>query len=136
MIGIISALCAALSWGGDSVLARQGLRKLPPALGTFISLCAGLTVCLMLIVIVGPARYPLAGVLWFAMIGLVNFLFGRQLNYRATKRLGAARAASLVATSPVFSIAFAALFTGEQLTLPLLGGVVLIVTGIILVVRS
>ena len=136
MIGIIGALCAALGWGTDSVLARQGLRKLPPALGTFISLCASLTVCLVTIAIAGPAHFPLAGVLWFALIGLVNFLFGRQLNFRATQRLGAARASSLIATSPVFSIAFAALFAGEHLTLPLLFGVALIVSGIVLVVRS
>lgn len=133
-MGFIGALLAALGWGTDSVLARQGLRSLPPALATGISLCASLTICLIAIVIVGPARFPLAGVAWFAMIGLINFLCGRQLNFRATRRLGAARTSALLATSPLVSITLAILFAGEQVTPLLLLGVVLSISGVILVV--
>jgi O-acetylserine/cysteine efflux transporter len=136
VIGFAGALLAALGWGTDAVLARQGLRRMPPALGTFLSLCAGLTACLILLAIVGPARYPLAGVAWFMLVGLVNFLLGRQCNYRATKQLGAARAASIFATSPLVSITLAILFAGEHVSIPLLLGVALVISGIILVVRS
>lgn len=134
-MGIIGAFTAALAWGTDAVLARQGLKKVPPALGTFISLCASLIVCLIALAITGPARYPLQGVLWFMLIGLCNFLIGRQCNFRATQRLGAARAASLMATAPLFSVTLAVLFTGERLTLPLLLGVLMTVGGVILIVR-
>lgn len=134
-MGIFGAFTAALAWGTDSVLARQGLRKVPPALGTFLSLCASLVVCLIAVAIAGPARYPLAGVAWFMLIGLCNFLVGRQCNFRATQRLGAARASSLIATSPLVSVTLAALFTGERLTVPLLAGVLLVVGGVILIVR-
>jgi drug/metabolite transporter (DMT)-like permease len=134
-MGILGAFTAALAWGTDAVLARQGLRQVPPALGTFISLCASLVVCLIALAISGPARYPLAGVLWFMMIGLCNFLVGRQCNFRATQRLGAARASSLMATAPLFSVTLAVLFTGERLTLPLLVGVLLTVGGVVLIVR-
>ena len=134
-MGILGALTAALAWGTDSVLAREGLRKVPPALGTFISLCASLVVCLIALAISGPARYPWHGVLWFMMIGVCNFLIGRQCNFRSTQRLGAARASSLIATAPLFSVTLAVLFTGEQLTLSLLAGVLLTVGGVILIVR-
>ncbi len=134
-MGILGALTAALAWGTDSVLAREGLRKVPPALGTFISLCASLIVCLIALAISGPSRYPWQGVLWFMMIGVCNFLIGRQCNFRSTQRLGAARASSLIATAPLFSVTLAVLFTGEQLTLPLLAGVLLTVSGVILIVR-
>ena len=40
MLGVLLALCAAASWGTDAVLARQGLRRMPPAFGTLVSLCA------------------------------------------------------------------------------------------------
>ena len=133
-MGFIGAFLAALGWGTDSVLARQGLRTLPPALATGISLCASLAICLVALVIIGPARFPLAGVAWFAMIGLINFLLGRQFNFRATKRLGAARTASLLATSPLVSIALAVLLAGEQVTPLLLFGVALSICGVILVV--
>lgn len=133
-MGFIGALLAALGWGTDSVLARQGLRSLPPALATGISLAASFAICLIAILIVGPARFPLAGIAWFAMIGLINFLLGRQFNFRATKRLGAARTSALLATSPLVSIALAVLFAGEQVTPLLLLGVLLSIGGVILVV--
>ena len=69
------------------------------------------------------------------MIGVCNFLIGRQCNFRSTQRLGAARAASLMATAPLFSVTLAVAFTGERLTLPLLAGVLLTVGGVILIVR-
>lgn len=135
-MGFIGALLAALGWGTDSVLARQGLRSLPPAFATGISLCASLAICLIAIAIVGPARFPLAGIAWFAMIGLINFLLGRQFNFRATKRLGAARTSALLATSPLVSIALAVLLAGERVTPLLLVGVVLSIGGVILVVSG
>ena len=134
-MGILGALTAAFAWGTDSVLAREGLRKVPPALGTFISLCASLIVCLIALAISGPSAYPWHGVLWLLLVGVCNFLVGRQCNFRSTQRLGAARASSLIATSPLFSVALAVLFTGERLTLPLLAGVVLTVSGVVLIVR-
>ncbi|MDP9375085.1 MAG: DMT family transporter [Chloroflexota bacterium] len=139
MLGYIGAALAALGWGTDAVLARQGLRRLHPAVGTFLSLCASLTVCALLLLIVDPGglgRYPLGGVAWFALIGLINFLIGRQCNFGATKRLGAARSASIFATSPLVSILLATLFTGERASAPLLFGAGLIVAGVILVVTS
>src|SRR5262249_43117550 len=104
--------------------------------GTAISLCAGLTICLILLAITGPAHFPLAGYAWFGMLGLINFLLGRQFNYRATKRLGAARAASLMATAPLVSITLAVLLAGERVTPLLLLGVFLSVSGVILVVSG
>jgi drug/metabolite transporter (DMT)-like permease len=134
-MGILGAFTAALAWGTDAVFARQGLRKVRPALGTFLSLCAAFVVCLIALAISGPARYPVRGILWFMMVGVCNFLIGRQCNYRSTQRLGAARASSLMATAPLVSVTLAVTFTGEHLTPPLLIGVLLTVGGVILIVR-
>jgi drug/metabolite transporter (DMT)-like permease len=134
-MGILGAFIAAFAWGTDAVLARQGLRKVPPALGTFLSLCAAFVVCLIALAISGPVRYPVQGFLWFMMIGVCNFLIGRQCNFRATQRLGAARASSLMATAPLVSVTLAVAFTGEHLSLPLLIGVLFTVSGVVLIVR-
>jgi drug/metabolite transporter (DMT)-like permease len=40
-----------------------------------------------------------------------------------------------MATAPLFSVTLAVLFTGEHLTLPLFLGVLLTVSGVILIVR-
>ncbi len=139
MVGVLLALCAAASWGTDAVLARQGLRRMPPAFGTLVSLCASVVGAVVVALLFDREHllgYPPAAFAWFAMIGLVNFLGGRQCNYEAVKRLGAARATPLFAASPLVSIALAAAFTGERLTLPLLLGALLIVAGVVLVVSS
>lgn len=138
-MGLIFAALAALGFGTDAVLVRQGLRALPPALGAFLSLCAGLALCAVLLLLIdpgGPGRYPPQGLLWFGLVGLVNFLLGRQFNFRATARLGAARAAAIFATSPLVAIGLATAVTGERATPPLLLGVALIVGGVVLVVTS
>lgn len=139
MLGLFAAALAAVGWGTDAVLARRGLREIPPALGTFLSLCAGLAACLVALLVFDPGglgRYPPAAFAWFALVGLINFLVGRQCNYNATKRLGAARSVSIFATSPLISILLAVLFTGERASPLLLLGVALIVAGVVLVVRS
>ena len=139
MLGVVSALVAALGWGTDAVLARQGLRRMPPAFGTLVSLCASVVGAVVVVLLFDREHlrsYPPRAFAWFAMIGLINFLGGRQCNYEAVKRLGAARATPLFAASPLVSIALAAAFTGERLTLPLLLGALLIVAGVVLVVSS
>ncbi len=139
MSGVLLALCAAASWGTDAVLARQGLRRMPPAFGTFVSLCASVVGAVVVMLIFDREHlrsYPAGAFAWFAMIGLVNFLGGRQCNYGAVKRLGAARATPVIAASPLVSIALAVAFAGERLTVPLLLGALLIVAGVVLVVTS
>lgn len=138
MLGIVFAFTAALGWGIDAILARQGLRQVPPALGTLISLCSSLPAITLLALAVdrdGFWRLTPAALLWFAGLGLINFPIGRQLNYRATRHIGASRAAAIFASSPLISVLLAGLL-GEPLSLPLLAGAGLIVVGVSLVVSS
>ena len=83
----------------------------------------------------GFRRLTPAALVWFAGLGLLNFPIGRQLNFRATRHLGAARASAIFAASPLISVLLAGLL-GEPLTIPLLAGVALIVLGVVLVVSS
>ena len=139
MFGIFAAVLASLGWGTDTVLARQGLRQIPPALGTCLSLCAGLTGCLIVMLIIDPGglgRYPASAFAWFAMVGAINFFVGRQCNYNATKRLGATRAVSIMACSPLVSIVLAVAFTGEHVSPLQILGVLMTVGGVVLVVRG
>lgn len=139
MSGFVAAAFAAFGWGLDAVLARQGLRRLPPATATFLSICASLSAAIVLVLVFdsgGLRHYPLRAFGWFATIGVINFLLGRQCNFAATKRLGAARSAAIFATSPLVSIGLALLLTGERLNPLLLAGAVLVMLGVMLVVTS
>lgn len=139
MAGIALALLAACGWGVDAVMARQGLRHVPPALATAISLAVLLPVIGLLALVLDPggfARLTPPALLWFAGTGVINFVGGRQLNLRATRLLGASRAAALIAASPLVAVVLAALLLGEQVTLPIVAGVGLTVLGVGLVVSS
>jgi drug/metabolite transporter (DMT)-like permease len=61
---------------------------------------------------------------------------GRQLNFFATERLGASRAASVFACSPMVAVGIATLGMGEQVTGLMLLGTALIIAGVILVVSG
>lgn len=139
MLGIGLALLAACGWGMDAVMARQGLRHIPPALATFISLAVLLPVIILVTLILDPGgfgRLTPAAVLWFGGMGVINFVGGRQLNLRSTRILGASRAAGLIAASPLVALILAVALLGEQVTPPLVVGVGLTVLGVTLVVSS
>jgi drug/metabolite transporter (DMT)-like permease len=137
--GIALALLAACGWGVDAVMARQGLRQVAPTLATLISLGVILPVITILALWLDPGgfgRLTPEALLWFGVLGVINFFGGRQLNLRATRILGASRAAALIAAAPLVAVLLAALLLGERLTLPLGIGVGLTVVGVALVVSS
>lgn len=140
MLGILFALLAAAGWGVDSVVARQGLRQIPPSIGTFISLWATLPVIVLLALLIDPDGFRRllspAALAWFILLGILNFPIARQLNFRATRYLGAARASAIFAGAPLVSVVLAILVLGEGPTLPTLLGASLIVLGVGLVVSS
>lgn len=73
------------------------------------------------------------GVLYLGVLGTAaGFLW----YYQGVKAIGSAKASIFINLVPVFAIAFAALFLGEPITLPLVLGGSLVVTGVYLTNRS
>jgi drug/metabolite transporter (DMT)-like permease len=139
MLGVILALTAAAGWGAGAVLTRMGLKDVPISVGTLVSLVASLVMLFGAALFFNQDGFPLLSpqvVAWFAMTGVVGYPLGRRLNFQAIHHVGAARATPVISASPLFAIAIAAVFTGEQVTLPLLAGAIMVVGGIALVVSS
>ena len=72
---------------------------------------------------------------WIALLGLLNYLLGRFLNFNSIRLAGVSRAAPLLAAAPLVAVTLGVLVGGETLnplialgTLTIVGGVVLIVT--------
>ena len=72
---------------------------------------------------------------WIALLGLLNYLLGRFLNFNSIRLAGVSRAAPLLAVAPLVAVTLGVLLGGESLsplialgTLTIVGGVVLIVT--------
>ena len=82
------------------------------------------------------ASLSLRAILWFGLIGLIHFVIGRQSNFMAIRYIGASRATSIFASSPLFSMAIAITFIGESVNAPIVFGTLSIVAGLYLVITS
>ncbi len=139
MLGILFALTAAVAWAAGAIFARLSLLHLRSSTGTVVSLIVGVAVVMSLVLIfyrdyVGALSGTIF--LWFALSGLLQSLLGRFLNYSSVQRIGVSRALPIIGAAPLFATLFAVLFTGEQLTLPLLAGTTAIIGGVALIVSS
>jgi drug/metabolite transporter (DMT)-like permease len=139
VLAIALAIAAASSWGLSAVLVRRGLRDLSTSAGTLLSLASGL---LFTAVLVAALQLDeLLAVSWravvlFGLIGVLNFPMGRFFNYMAIGRLGVGRSTPLLASSPLFAVLIAVLFTGEQLTLATGAGIALILGGVFVTITA
>lgn len=73
---------------------------------------------------------------WFAAAGVVHFIMGRYGNYRATRVLGAAQSGPIQQVALLVSLFLAIVFLGEQLTTLKILGILLILAGPLVIVRS
>ncbi len=138
-LGIILGLLAAAEWGVAAVLIRVGLQQVNATLGTMISITTSFFFTLILTLIMAPGALVgiiSSAILWFALIGVLQFPIGRYFNYSSIARIGVGKTIPITATAPLFAVAIAVIFTGEQLAVPLLLGAVSIFVGIYLVVSS
>ena len=124
------ALLAALGFGTASVLLRRGLQHATPLTAALVSVVftAGF------IWLIAAATTPLASLLTprilpFLAAGLIAPGLARLLMFIGIHRIGVGRAAPLVGTAPLFSVAIAILALGERPTGMLLTGAAAIVAG-------
>ena len=139
MLGILLALTASVCWAAGAVLARLSLLQLRSSTGTIVSLIAGVAVVMSLVLLFYRDYVAdLSGTifLWFVVAGVFQTLLGRFLNYSSVQRIGVSRALPIIGAAPLFATLFAVLFTGEQMTLPLLAGTTAIIGGVALIVSS
>jgi uncharacterized membrane protein len=125
-LAIASAICLAIA----TILIRRGLRRYSPYTGFWINLAVG-TACLWVAVLLtgGFGRPSPWGIAFFALAGLIGTLAGRLLRFISIEAVGASITAALMNLSPLVSSALAIVFLGEQVTLPILAGTIVIVAG-------
>ena len=139
MLGILLAIVAACCWGVGAVFVRLGLQHLKPSVGTLVSMVSSLILVGLLAVITDfdtVTSLTHRTLLWFGLIGVVNYGMGRQFNYLSIKYVGVAKATPIFASAPLFSMVLAVTFIGESINLPTLIGTFCIVGGLYLVVTS
>ena len=138
-VAILFALGAATSWGVSSTCVRLGIRYMPTTLGTLISLIVGLglTAALVLAFQLDKAlSISAAGAASFALVGVLNFVLGRYMNFLSIEHLGVARSVPVTSAAPLFGTLLAVLFTGERPDLATLIGGALVLAGVYVTLRS
>ena len=126
----VIALASAIASAGSTILIRQGLRGGPPFTGFFINLVVGVAGLWVAVFFTeGLGRLSAPGIALFALAGLIGTTGGRLLRFVAIERVGASIAAALINLNPLVSTALAVLLLGEHVTVPILLGTIVIVTG-------
>ena len=122
-----------LSWTLYSVIGKTAMRGLSPLVAVCYSSVAG---TLLLLVIAIPngsfaaaLNYSPAAWLSIAYLGLFGTVVGFLWYFQGIKAIGASRAAVFINFVPVNGVLLATLLLGEPLTLSLLAGGALVVTG-------
>jgi len=130
----VYAMGAAFAYSCADIGLRFGLLHTNPFVGSTISRFFGILTLLALILVTG-ARFPPFGAhyLWLAVAGVCNpglftifFMFG-------IAKIGVARAAPIKGSSPLLAVLLAMIFLAERPEWYHLGGVLLVVSGIVLV---
>ena len=83
-----------------------------------------------------PCALPAIAFVWFGLLGIISHGMGRLFQFAGIGRIGAAKSATLLATTPLFATILAVTFLKERPTpLVILGGLA-IVAGVILIVNE
>jgi drug/metabolite transporter (DMT)-like permease len=137
--GILYAIVAGIFWGTSPVLVKRGLVHADVSAATLYQQATILVTLIAAALIEGElfaANIPPLAILVFACTGVVGAYIGRTLFVKTVDQIGASRAQSLNNSSPLITVLLAALFLGEPLTLVVLAGVVLIISGVFFVAET
>ncbi|MBM2803718.1 MAG: family transporter [Deltaproteobacteria bacterium] len=134
--GVLYALIAGLLWGTSPVLVKRGLAHSNVSAATLIQQATILLTLLVAALLAGDlfagniSRLALSV---FCATGVVGAYLGRTLFVKSVDQIGASRAQSLNNSSPLVTVLLAGLFLGEPLTLTVVAGVILIISGVFFV---
>src|SRR5436190_1752626 len=134
--GVFYAVVAGVFWGTSSVLVKRGLLHSNDSSATLIQQTASLTTLVVAALLEGdlvPKNISPWALLVFSATGIVGAYLGRTLFVKSIAEIGAARAQSLNNSAPLITVFLAALVLGERLSVYVIAGVVLIVSGIFFV---
>ncbi len=133
-MGVVWALAAAVMAAFTGVLAARPLRNMGLMSATLLTNVFNMLV----LALFGWWEYKaedvtLEGMLWFALLGVTAYSYGRLVYYKAIDSIGPPRLMTLMSTSPLLSLLLAVLFLGEEPGMAILAGTGLVVAGVILV---
>lgn len=127
------ALGAAFCSAAATIFIRQGLRRSDPYTGFWINLIVGTAALWVAVFVTGSVvQLTRRSVLLFVLAGLIGTVGGRLLRFLAIDKVGASVSSAVLNLQPLISTGLAILFLGEDVTMPIVLGTVVIVGGTVL----
>jgi len=129
-------LLTAFFWGGTFVAGRILREHVGSFSAAFLRFTVA-TVLLLAIVRKSEGRFPkLTRAQWLsiALLGLTGVFAYNAFFFKGLQLISAGRAALIIATSPVLIALFSAWLYGEKLSLPKIAGILLSVSGAVVVI--
>jgi drug/metabolite transporter (DMT)-like permease len=126
------AIASAFFFGTAIVVARRGnLVGTTAAGGYFVNVLASTILFTAILPFILPrGGVPIFGIVLYSLSGITGTLLGRAIQYVAINKMGAATAAPLTNTYPIFTAAIAIGFLGENVSVPILLGTILTILGV------
>lgn len=140
MLGALLSLLSAATFGLNVAALRRGVLVGSVLQALAITVPAGVPLfalgCLALGGFGAFFGLSMEAWFWFSLAGIVHFIVGRYGNYRATQMLGAAQSGPITQVSLLVSLFLAIVFLGEHLTVLRMLGVILLLLGPMVILRS
>lgn len=133
MDAIALSLLSGFGFGSAAIFARVGMQGMSPLSSTLLSLMVSFCPTLVLALIFAFAdikALPPVALLWFFLLGVINYLGGRTCSFQAIGRIGASRTSAVQSTAAVFAAIFAITITGERPHFMVLLGTLTVVVGL------
>ncbi len=133
MLPQIIALVSAISYSSTAISARLGLQHSTPLTATFVALCVR-TVTLWTGVFLtgGIPEVATISVVLFVLLGILQAATSL-FTFTGLAKIGASRSVPLRRSYPLWSAAIAISLLGEEASVTILAGTLLVVAGVVLV---
>jgi transporter family protein len=126
----LMALIAAFLIAVARMLYQSALGRIDPnAITVLVNVVSVLAAAAFYQTTEGVQRWPIEGLLWFAAVGVVGSFCGRYLSFVAQRLVGVSRTSIVMQSVLIWSTLLAVVFLGERLTIGILAGATLIMTG-------
>jgi drug/metabolite transporter (DMT)-like permease len=137
MTGVLWAVVAGAGFGVFQSFNRRAGRSIDSYVSTFTLLFVSAVILVIASVLTEDLSLlwhtPVMAFVYFGLAGLVHFLLGWTFLTLSQKRIGAARTGALIGATPLFAFIVGVVAFGEFLSLPIIVGIVLVLSGVYLV---
>jgi len=140
MTGEVAALAAAVAFGLSTVTARRFMDAVTPEAGALVSIALNVVVfwglAAVTVLRAGAPLLPAHAVVLFVVGGLAGTLVGRNLSYLSIERIGPSLLVTIRLSQTILTLLFGLLLLGEFPRSWQLAGLVSVVAGVWISLRS